>query len=142
VNDQRIASPAARRVAEQVASRLGRDPRVRLVYLFGSTTSRPGRDIDIAVVADPPIPFDQFLRIQGELAERTGAPVDLVNLEDAGVVLRHEVAASGVCLFARSPDDETNFVTRARARYWDFKPYLDEQWRLAGVRLSERQGGS
>ena len=39
-------------------------------------------------------------------------------------------------------DMETEFVTRARARYWDFRPYRDEQWRLAGERLAERQLGS
>jgi predicted nucleotidyltransferase len=142
VSASRVASPVARRVAEQVAARLSRDPRVRLVYLFGSTTSRPGRDVDIAVVSDPPIPFDELLRVQGELAEATRAPLQLVSMDTAGVVLRHEVADTGVCVFARSPDDDTEFVTRARARYWDFKPYLDEQWRLAGARLAARQGGS
>jgi hypothetical protein len=44
-------------------------------------------------------------------------------------------------LFARDPDVETDFVTRARARYWDFKPYRDVQWRLAGERLAERRVG-
>jgi predicted nucleotidyltransferase len=142
VKDQRIEPAIARRVAEQAAARLSRDPRVRLVYLFGSTTSRTGRDIDVAVLSEPPIPFDELLRIQGELEEATRAPIELVGLDSAGIVLRHEVADTGVCVFARTPDDETDFVTRARAGYWDFKPYLDEQWRLAGARLSERQGGS
>jgi predicted nucleotidyltransferase len=131
----------ARQAAEQVASRLGRDPRVRLVYHFGSTTTGPGRDVDIAVVSDPAIPLEELLRFEGELIESTHAPLHLVDMHGAGVVLRHEVAETGVCLFSRSPDDEIEFVTRARARYWDFKPYLDEQWRLAGARLAARQGG-
>src|SRR3989449_10749658 len=51
----------------------------------------------------------------------------------------HEIVESGTCLYARTADAETEFVTRARARYWDFRPYRDEQWRLAGERLAERQ---
>ena len=115
---------------------------MRLVYLFGSTTTGAGRDVDIAVVSVPPIPLEEMLRIEGEMIEATHMPLQLVDMDGAGVVLRHEVADTGICLFARSPDDETEFVTRARARYWDFKPYLAEQWRLAGARLAARQGGS
>jgi predicted nucleotidyltransferase len=114
---------------------------VRLVYHFGSTTTRPGRDVDIAVVSEPAVPLEELLRLEGELIEATRVPLHLVDMRDAGVVLRHEVAETGTCLFARSPDDETEFVTRARARYWDLKPYLDEQWRLAGARHAARPGG-
>ena len=53
----------------------------------------------------------------------------------------HEVVEAGVRLFARDPDVETEFVTRTRARWWDFKPYREAQWRLAGERLAERLRG-
>jgi hypothetical protein len=72
----------------------------------------------------------------------TGAPIDLVSLNDASVVLAWEVADSGRCLYARDPDAEIGFVTRARARYWDFKPFLDQQWRLTAERLEERRRGA
>lgn len=101
--------------AERAAATLARDARIQLVYVLGSAVApaRPhARDID------------------------------LVSLNDASIVLAHEVADSGRCLFARTPEIEVEFVTRARARYWDFKPYRDEQWRLAGERLAERQRGS
>jgi hypothetical protein len=70
----------------------------------------------------------------------TGAPIDLVFLDGAPVVLAREVVDHGTCLFSRTPQDEVQFVTRARARYWDFKPFLDEQWRLAAARQEERRG--
>jgi len=63
-------------------------------------------------------------------------------VNDAPVVLAWEVAESGRCLYARDADAETEFVTGARSRYWDFKPFLDEQWRLSGARLQERQRGT
>ena len=70
-----------------------------------------------------------------------GAPIDLVSLNDASIVLAHEIVESGSCLFALTADIQTEFVTRARARYWDFEPYRKEHWRLAGERLGERRRG-
>lgn len=70
----------------------------------------------------------------------TGVGIDLVSLNDAPVMLAHEIVETGLGLYAKTPDLETEFVTRARD--WDFKPYRDEQWRLAGERLTQRRHGS
>jgi hypothetical protein len=66
----------------------------------------------------------------------------VVSLRGAPVVLAREVVEHGVCLYTDPPELETEIVVRARARYWDFKPFLDEQWRLAGERLEERRRGA
>lgn len=140
-----LSIAAARQHAEQAARFLARDPRVRLVYLFGSAAQpdRPAaRDVDIAVLTDRALALDDLMKWRADLVLATGAPIDLISLNDASIVLAHEVADSGVCLYAKSEDIETEFVTRARARYWDFKPFLDEQWRLAGERLEERRHGA
>lgn len=89
----------------------------------------------------PALSLDTLVRLRADLVAEVGTPVDLVSLNDAPIVLAHEVVESGVCLFARTPDVEVDFVTRTRARYWDFKPYREAQWRLAGERLAERSGG-
>jgi hypothetical protein len=141
----RISSKGVRQVAERVAQQLAADPRVRLVYLFGSAADSERatvRDVDVAVLTAPPISADELLRLRADLVLATGAEVDLVSLNDAPVVLAWEVAESGHCLYARDADAETEFVTGARSRYWDFKPFLDEQWRLSGARLQERQRGT
>lgn len=141
----RLGAEAARQVAERVAHELARDPRVRLVYLFGSAADverTTVRDVDLAVLTDPPLSEDELLRMRADLVLATEAGIDLISLNDAPVVLAWEVADSGRCLYARDGDAETEFVTRARARYWDFKPFLDEQWRLAGERLQERRHGA
>jgi predicted nucleotidyltransferase len=139
------SAEVARQAAERAIRHLAQDVRVQLVYLFGSTVD-PGRarvrDVDLAVLTDPPLSLDELLQLQADLGAATGAAIDLVSLNDAPVVLAHEVADSGRCLFARDADVEVEFVTGVRARYWDFKPFLDEQWRLAGERLKEREGGS
>jgi predicted nucleotidyltransferase len=134
----------ARAAAAKAAERLARDPRVHLIMLYGSAAdeTRPDvRDVDLAIACRPPLPLDELMRLRADASAAAGVPVDLVALDEAGVVLAWEVAETGRCLFARNPDAEVDFVTRARARYWDFKPYLEEQWRLAGERLAERQRG-
>jgi len=139
------SSEHARRLAEHAAQHLAHDPRVRLVYLFGSAAdpSRTTvRDVDLAVLTDPPLAQDELLRLRANLVLAVGGDFDLVSLNDASVVLAWEVADGGDCLYARDPDVEVEFVTRARARFWDFKPFLDEQWRLAGRRLEERRRGT
>lgn len=127
--------------ALRAAELLARDPRVKLVYLFGSAALDRGpvpRDLDLAVWSDPPWSFDEQMRRQADLVMAINGPVDLVLLHDASVILAYEIVESGRCLFARDSDLETEFVTRARARYWDFKPYRDEQWRLSGRRAQQR----
>jgi predicted nucleotidyltransferase len=140
----RLTSSLARQCAEAAGRVLARDQRVLLVYVFGSAAApgRQARDVDLAVLTDPALDLDELLRLRAALVEATGTPIDLVSLNEAPIVLAHEVVEAGRCLFARTPDIETAFVTRARSRYWDFKPYRDEQWRLAGERLGERRRGS
>jgi len=142
---RRRSAIGARESAERAAHYLAGNPCVQLVYGFGSATQRDRatvRDVDLAVLTDPPLTLEDLTKRQADVISVTRAPIDLVSLNDAPIVLAHEIVESGTCLYARTPDAETEFVTRARARYWDFRPYRDEQWRLAGERLAERQHGS
>jgi predicted nucleotidyltransferase len=139
-----VAAEEACGAADRTAQVLARDTRVQLVYLFGSAADpdrKLVRDVDLAVLTDPALPLDELMRLRADVVVAAGAPVDLVSLNDAPIVLAHEVAASGKCLYARDPDVEIEFVTRAHARYWDFKPFLELQWRLTGERLEERRHG-
>lgn len=134
----------ARNVAQDAALMLARDERVRLIYLYGSATDperRTVRDVDLAVLTEPALSLWELLRARADVVQATGAPVDIVSLNDAGVALAHEVAETGRCLYANPPEVETEFVTRSRSRWWDFKPFRDEQRRLAGERAAERQRG-
>lgn len=140
-----LSRAGAREIAERAAARLARHPRVVLVYLFGSGASSdsPGaRDVDLAVLTEPPLTPPELLRLRADVIEAAGGPIDLVALHDASVVLAHEVVETGRCLYARSGDARTAFVTRALARYWDFLPYLREQWDLAARRAEERLRGA
>lgn len=145
VEISRIPPEVARERAERAARFLAADPRVKLVFLFGSAADPdreiPVRDVDLGVLTDPPLDLWDLLRLGEDAALHAGGDIDLVSLNDAGVVLAHEVAETGRCLYAGPPELETEFVTRARMQYFDFKHFLDLQWRISGERLEERLRG-
>lgn len=141
----KIEPEAARERAERAAWFLAADPRVKLVFFFGSAADPerkiPVRDVDIAILADPPLEFWDFLGLQGHAEDAAGGGIDLVDLNKAGVVLTYEVADTGICLYSNPPELQDEFVCRALMQYFDFKYYLDEQWRNTGERLRERLHG-
>lgn len=141
---RRISREEARAGAARAAEVLAQDPSVRLVFLFGSAASDEGvdrvRDADLAVLVDPEPDVKTWNRL--EAAARAAAiPLDIVPLHRATIVLAREVAATGRCLFARTPEKETDFVVDANRKYLDFKYYLDEQFRLTGERAAARVQG-
>lgn len=141
----RLDPETARERARRAASWLGRDPRVRLVYLFGSAVDpdvQGVRDVDLAIWTEAPFSTRELLELRADVVLAVGGPVDLVSLNRAAVLLGWEVAESGVCLYAQPAEAQVEFVTRARSRYWDFKPFLEVQWRHAGERLEERRRGA
>ena len=143
--DAPISAADARVAAERASEVLARDARVQLVFLFGSAVDpdrRDVRDVDLAVLTERPLDLDELLRLRADIVTTTGVPIDLVSLNDAPIVLAHEVADSGRCLFARSSDAETEFVVRARARYLDWQPFRDEQWKQSGERSERRPRGA
>ena len=141
----KISPEAARARAERAARSLAADPRVKLVFLFGSAADPdrkiPVGDVDLAILTEPSLDFRAFLDLRADTVTAAGGEIDLVLLNEAGVILTHEVAETGICLYSDPPDLETEFVCRAIMRYLDFKPYFREQWRLAGDRLKERLHG-
>jgi uncharacterized protein len=140
----KLTPEVARDRAERAARALAADERVKLVFLFGSAAD-PGRtisvrDVDLAILTDRRLTLYELLDLKTDIAREAGGEVDLVLLNDAPVVLAHEVADTGRCLYANPPELETEFVTRARMRYFDFKWYLDQQWKTLGERLEARRG--
>lgn len=119
---------------------------MRLVFLFGSAADRAReavRDVDLAVLTDHRLGLYEELDLRADAAREAGMDdIDLVSLDRASVVLAHEVAETGICLYANPPESEEEFVARARMRYFDFKYYLDEQWKIIGERIEERRRGS
>jgi predicted nucleotidyltransferase len=145
IETPRIDPAEARARAERAARFLAADPRVKLVFLFGSAADPerkiPVRDVDVAILTEPKLDFREFLGLRADAVVAAGGEIDLVPLNEAGVILTHEVAETGQCLYAEPPERETEFVCRAVMRYLDFKYYHAEQWRIVGERLEERLRG-
>jgi hypothetical protein len=101
---RRVGADEARAVADRVAAVLARDPRVRLVYLFGSASAEQllVRDVDVAILTTAPLSADALSALRADCASGQGVEGDLVSLNDASIVLAHEVADTGRCLFART----------------------------------------
>jgi len=113
-------------------------PPLRLAVLFGSAagdTRHPHSDVDVAVVPlDPDLPLSAELRIQTTLEQRLGLPVDLVRLDRAPMLVRWEVARTGLPLVAEPPNAWPRFVARAAAQHADEGPAL----RRAAERFRQR----
>lgn len=98
-------------------------PSIRLAILFGSLAASRGRedsDLDVAVDVGRCLTSDEKLALTTELAERTGRPVDLVDLYTVGEpflgqILRHgkRLMGTGTCyagLLRRHLFDQADFL--------------------------------
>jgi predicted nucleotidyltransferase len=96
---------------------------VRLVVVFGSVArgqARPDSDVDIGILGGG---FWPQLELGSRVAARLHREPHVVDLAEAGELLRFEIARDGICLF---DDDDAwpRFQAEAMIAYWDFAPIL------------------
>jgi predicted nucleotidyltransferase len=97
---------------------------VRLVVLFGSVArgnARPDSDVDIGILGGG---FWPQLELGSRIAARLQREPHVVDLAQAGELLRFEVARDGVCIFERGQDTWPRFRAQAMIAYWDFAPIM------------------
>jgi len=120
------------------------DPRVRLAYAFGSQVhgdAGPLSDVDVAVLLSEPLDFDAERQLRADLLAIEPA-IDLVILNDATVVLRHEVVTGGRCLLWRDEAERAAFEMDTLSRYLDFQPFRRVQQQYLQQRVEQRRGTS
>jgi uncharacterized protein len=84
--------------AQAVRALLARRPQIRLAILFGSLATGRGHkdsDIDLAIDIGRPLTANEKMSLVSELAEQTGRPVDLVDLQTVGEPLLGQVLQHG-----------------------------------------------
>jgi hypothetical protein len=102
--------------------------RIALVYLFGSIArgvETKMSDIDLAVlIRDPPRELlDYYLELLDELSNVLGDRVDLVLLNYAPPLLRHQVIKHGRVLYCKDEEERVRFETRSEKEYYDLRPH-------------------
>jgi len=127
-----------------IVDSLARDPRVRLVYAYGSRArgeSGPHSDIDVAVLLDRKLSWDDERELRATL---TGSSprIDLVLLNEAPPTLRYEILTGGICLLARNPDEQAEFEITSLSRFQDFQAVRRLQQEYMSARIEERRGST
>src|SRR5690554_3362968 len=109
-------------------------PDIAAVYLFGSHAqgrAHPRSDVDVAVLLDEErLPegrsvLDRRLHLMSELARFSEREVDVVTLNDALPLLRHQVLLHGRLLYAGNRALRIEFEVRTGKIYNDLKPMYD-----------------
>ncbi|MCK5769582.1 nucleotidyltransferase domain-containing protein [Algiphilus sp.] len=100
---------------------------VRTAILFGSIAcgrQRPDSDVDIAVDTGVPLDASAKQALITQLADATGRPVDLVDLQSVGEPLLGQILKHGVRLKGANAD-YAELVRRHLFDAADFLPYVD-----------------
>ena len=118
------------------------DSRVRLAYAFGSRVhgeAGPLSDVDLALLLASRLDWDEERHILADL-QAVEPNLDLLILNDAAVVLRHEVVTGGRCLLWRSKAERASFEMDTLSRFLDFQPFRRVQQQYLRERVEQRRG--
>lgn len=118
-----------RELVQVMADVIGEFPEIVCAYLFGSILQTPDKaqDIDVAVQVDRTLSGVDVLptinKVYECLKEEMGrTDIDVVPLNDTPHNFRHEVIATGKCIYARSEEERVGFEVKSELAYYDFRP--------------------
>ena len=117
---------------------------VVLAYLFGSYArgrTTPRSDVDIAVLFPEPYDkkagWDARLNLIGEVESICRREVDVVVLNEAPPLLKHQVLKHGAPIFVPDGRLRVAFTVEALHEYWDYLPAQDRQHAALRKRIRE-----
>jgi predicted nucleotidyltransferase len=106
---------------------IGNKHNLKFIILHGSYTkgnSRLGSDLDIAILGNIRVSFDELLQIHGELADIFGdnqeRELDLKTLHNVDSLFRYQVVRDGTLLYG-NPTEYQEFKAYAFRDYMDSK---------------------
>jgi len=116
----------------KLAPAISAKPEIIFAYLFGSVakgTAGNKSDVDVAVFLDPSFAINEegfgYLSVlTEELSALLSTRVDVVILNSAKIVLKHQVLKSGILIYTKSNEARRTFHERTIREYLDFKPAL------------------
>ena len=119
--------PEISQLDAQLREVLAHFPEVSLAVLFGSVAQerqRPDSDLDIAVAADHPLTVAKKIAMTQALAEKTGRPIDLIDLATVTEPLLGQIVQHGRRLLG-SDTLFGNLISRHLFEQADFMPIRD-----------------
>lgn len=106
---------------------------IKLIYVFGSYAkdkNSKNSDLDIAVLLDGKYNPIIKLNIIGDLVEIFNRDdIDLVILNDANSVLKHQIIKHGKVLYSDSEETKVSFEVKALKEYMDMEYFRKTQMR-------------
>jgi len=132
-----------KKVEEAVRDVLKREKNIEVGYIYGSFAkgSEEPRDIDVGVVVKEPSKagndpyFESELGLKIEEKLKSGLPVEVRVLNNAGMRFKNQVIRHGKAVFTRNEKDRVSFETIARSNYFDFRPFMREYERFRAKRF-------
>ncbi len=123
----RIMNISARdlNIKQAILTALGAQPSIELVILFGSLAADEGSvesDLDLAVDAGRRLTASEKMALISALAEKTGRPVDLVDIHAVGEPLLGQILRHGKRILG-SDTHYANLLCRHLLDQADFLPY-------------------
>lgn len=104
------------------------DKKPKLIYLFGSyakNINRDESDIDIAVLLGTPMESREKYKYKMELVDLLGKEIDLIDLADANIILKHQIVTTGKTLFCRTNLEKDEFKYGVISCYYQYKEDID-----------------
>ena len=104
------------------------DKKPKLIYLFGSyakNINREESDIDIAVLLGTSMESKEKYKYKMELVDLLGKEVDLIDLTDANIILKHQIVTTGKNLFCRTKLERDEFKYGVISCYYQYKEDID-----------------
>lgn len=129
----------------QNLNKLIKEYKIKLIYIFGSYAkgkNDKNSDLDIAVLLEKEYdPLDK-LRLIGDLTDIFKRnDIDLVVLNEANPVLRHQVIKYGKLVYREDEDVKVNFEVRVLSVYMDMEPFRRTQMEYIKLWAKENSGG-
>lgn len=118
---------------------LARLPDAWAIYVYGSFARGedwPSSDLDVAVLLPPGRRITDPLQVINEVALLVHREVDLIDLRQAGDVLRREVLESGRALYQSDPERVLAWEASALTRYGHYRAEVRgilEDFRSTGI---------
>ena len=95
-----------------------------LIYLFGSYAkdlATEESDIDIAILLGKKMNKLQLYEHKMELVDRLGKEIDLIDLEEANIILKFQVVNSGINIYNKQSIEHYLYKYRVIGNYYQYK---------------------